>query len=189
MLYAGNLDAYQGLDPLFDAMSTLAAARPELAWLVATESSPHDFSAKLAAAGWRGRVLFSALANEADRRTAHAAADLALVPRGAPGGVPVKLLDALARGLPVVTTRTACAGLAAAFRCGDARRGLRALGCSHRSRARGARCRTLHRGREFIAQAHGEERFVSDLIAHAERWNLLSKPADVSFFQRRIRWW
>lgn len=94
VLYAGNLDAYQGLDVVYEATRGLTL-------LVATESTdplpPH-------AQRWP-------LANEADRRRAHAAADVVVVPRKAPGGLPIKLLDALSRDVPVVAQRRALAGL------------------------------------------------------------------------------
>ena len=42
---------------------------------------------------------------------AHAASDLAWVPRRTEGGLPVKMLDAFARDLPVVAMQRAIAGL------------------------------------------------------------------------------
>jgi glycosyltransferase involved in cell wall biosynthesis len=56
-------------------------------------------------------VVFAPLASEHDRAVAHAAADVALVPRLASGGLPIKLLEALARDVPVVANRRALAGL------------------------------------------------------------------------------
>ena len=94
LLYAGNLDGYQGLEVLFEATR-------DHTLIVATESEgrlPEH------AIRWR-------LRNEEDRRRAHAAADLVVVPRRSPGGLPIKLLDALARGVPAVAQRRALAGL------------------------------------------------------------------------------
>lgn len=172
ILYAGNLDAYQGLDGPVAAMAALAARRPELVWLVATGSPVHEFSRKLAVRGLGSRALFTSLGDESERRRVHAAADLVLVPRGAPGGVPVKLLDALARGVPVVTTNTACAGL-------PLPRGVVALvedagGWEAAiERVFAGDVPDLLRGREVIETAHAGRRFVSDLIAHATREGLL----------------
>ncbi len=42
---------------------------------------------------------------------AHAASDVAWVPRRTEGGLPIKMLDAFARDLPVVAMRRATAGL------------------------------------------------------------------------------
>ncbi|HEX6243621.1 MAG TPA: glycosyltransferase, partial [Polyangiales bacterium] len=108
LLYAGNLDAYQGLDGLAESVRQLAAERGNLFLLVATASDPATCSV-LRAPGLP--VRFAPLSSEADRRLVHAAADLVVVPRAVPGGVPIKLLDALARGTKVVTTQRAAAGL------------------------------------------------------------------------------
>ena len=61
--------------------------------------------------GVAARIRWAPLATERDRAVVHAAADVALVPRRAPGGLPIKLLDALARGVPVVAGARALAGL------------------------------------------------------------------------------
>jgi glycosyltransferase involved in cell wall biosynthesis len=112
LLYAGNLDAYQGLDVLSLGLAQLRAQR-DFTWLVAT-AAPHDSPAARALLARVGseHVRFAPLASEAHRRLVHAAADVVLVPRASAGGVPIKLLDALARGVPVVAARRACAGLA-----------------------------------------------------------------------------
>lgn len=94
LVYAGNLDGYQGVDMLFEATRGYTL-------VVATES---DGELPSHARRWR-------LRNEDDRRRAHAAADLVVVPRRSPGGLPIKLLDALARDVPVVAQRRALAGL------------------------------------------------------------------------------
>ncbi len=101
LLYAGNLDGYQGWEVAAAAAQAVGAT-----WLVATESDPAPLR--------RFPHLRMRLATEANRRRAHAACDLALVPRRTPGGLPIKLLDALARDVPVVANRRALAGLSAA---------------------------------------------------------------------------
>jgi glycosyltransferase involved in cell wall biosynthesis len=172
-LYAGNLDAYQGLEAVSEAMAKLVRARPELVWLIATQSPSREFSRRLERAGLKGHIRFASLADECDRRRAHAASDLALVPRAAAGGIPIKLLEALVRGLPVVANRTACAGLALppdAVALVEESGGWD-VAIDHVLRGMGP---APERGRAFIAQAHDGTRFVSDLIAHAQRWQLLS---------------
>jgi len=109
-LYAGNLDAYQGLDAMLPALANLATARPSLRLLIATESDPQALRPLLRQLHLTRRTQFVPLAGEAARRRVHAAADLALIPRRCAGGVPIKLLDALARGLPCVAARLALAG-------------------------------------------------------------------------------
>jgi glycosyltransferase involved in cell wall biosynthesis len=110
-LYAGNLDAYQGVEQLAEAFAIVRRRRGDAKLLVATASDPAPLENALWAAGLVEHVRFAPLADEPDRRMAHAAADAAWVPRAAPGGLPMKLLDALARGVPTVVTRRATAGL------------------------------------------------------------------------------
>lgn len=110
VLYAGNLDGYQGIDSLGGALERLARRRPALVFLLATGSDPLEIVPHL---GARGRTLVTraTLATEEDRRRVHAAASVVVVPRRSPGGLPVKLLDAMARGAPTVAVRRAAAGL------------------------------------------------------------------------------
>jgi len=110
-LYAGNLDAYQGLDVLLAACAELRVERPGFRWLLATEAPTAAFVSALRRRGLGELAIFARLDSESARRRAYAAADLALVPRRAAGGLPIKLLDAWARGVPVVAARLALAGL------------------------------------------------------------------------------
>lgn len=98
VLYAGNLDGYQGWEEAAEA-----ARRAHATFLVATESDPAPLGVF--------PHLRVGLADERDRRRAYAACDLAIVPRRSPGGLPIKLLDALARDVPVVAGPRALAGL------------------------------------------------------------------------------
>lgn len=105
VLYAGNLDRYQGIDVLLAAMEIVRAARPDARLLIASASAvPADVVAARP-------ILHRLEGDEAGRRRLHAAADVVAVPRAAEGGVPVKLLDALARGAPIAASRRALAGL------------------------------------------------------------------------------
>lgn len=110
-LYAGNLDAYQGVEQLAEAFAIVHRHRDDAVLLVATASDPAPLEKAVWSAGLRDHLRFAPLADEPDRRMAHAAADAAWIPRAAPGGLPMKLLDALARGVPTVVTRRAMAGL------------------------------------------------------------------------------
>jgi len=109
-LYCGNLDAYQGLETWLEALSLLASRRPSIRWLVATDSETGDLRAELSARGLADRTRIVPLSGET-RAQVHAACDVVVVTRGVPGGVPIKLLDALARGLPLVAVERAAAGL------------------------------------------------------------------------------
>jgi glycosyltransferase involved in cell wall biosynthesis len=170
-LYAGNLDAYQGLEALLPSLNRLVRYRPTLTWLIATESPTRGFARKLAALGLDKHVKFTALADERARRRVHAAADVALVPRGAAGGIPIKLLDALARGLPVVTSRTACAGMALPDEAVTVVEDFGGWDVAIDHVLDGVT--STEPGRAFIATRHAGSRFVSDLIAHARNWQLL----------------
>lgn len=112
LLYAGNLDAYQGIELLARAFAIVRRRRPEARLLVATASVPEPLEKTLWSLGCADRVTFAPLEDEADRRDVHAAADAALITRSVEGGLPIKLLDALARGVPTVVTKRATAGLA-----------------------------------------------------------------------------
>src|SRR5690606_3160822 len=110
-LYTGNLDAYQGLEHLAGAFALVLRRRPDARLLVATSSSPDPLERALWSLGCIERTTFAPLGDEPDRRIVHAAADVACIPRGVEGGLPIKLLDALARGVPSVAVRRATAGL------------------------------------------------------------------------------
>jgi len=80
--------------------------------LVATTSDPKPLLRAARRAGVAERLRLCPLDSEAARRRVHAAADLAVVPRRAPGGLPIKLLDAMARGVACVATPQATGALA-----------------------------------------------------------------------------
>ena len=108
--YLGNLDGYQGWEALIAALAQLNRRSP-VQLLVATASDPAPLWHEARCAGLEGRVTVVPLAGEATRRAVHAAAELVVIPRRAPGGLPIKLLDGLARGVPCVLAASARAGL------------------------------------------------------------------------------
>lgn len=110
-LYTGNLDPYQGWTELIRAVAITQALVPQLVLLVATASDPMPLLAEAEHAGVRGRVIVRPLLGDGERALVHAAADAVAVPRSVPGGLPIKLLDAMSRGVPCVVTPAACAGL------------------------------------------------------------------------------
>lgn len=110
-LYAGNLDPYQGWEDLIAALVALRNMHPSARLLIATESDPTPARLQAARFGLGRVVDFRRLSGEPARRLAHAAADFAWIPRHTAGGLPIKMLDAFARSLPVVSTKRATAAL------------------------------------------------------------------------------
>lgn len=161
VLYAGNLDGYQGLPVLAEAVARLRARDPRWRWLVASES-PRAARARLLRTT---TCRFAGLADEAERRLVHAAADVVAVPRASPGGVPIKLLDALARGAFVVASRRACAGLDLAHVCSvvddDAPEAFAAAleACVARERPI-----SNELARDYVRRAHSDAAFLASFL-------------------------
>lgn len=161
VLYAGNLDAYQGLPILADAMLRVGTQRPRARLLVASASAPAAFGAMLAARGLAAR--FVPVTSERDRARAHAAADVLAVPRGTAGGFPIKIVDAMARGTPIVAMARACSGFAlpGAWIADDDARSLaealtRALTSSPTERAR-----RVAEARTHLSLAHADTAYLA----------------------------
>jgi glycosyltransferase involved in cell wall biosynthesis len=158
-LYAGNLDAYQGLHVLGEGLTQLIGKR-DFTMLIATgEPRALSWSPVL-----RDRVHLLPIQGEPARRLAHAAADVALVPRASPGGLPIKLLDALARGVPVLAARRASAGLSLDAVCDlvpddDAAAWTRALADYTPDPERSVRAR------DYMVRTHHADAFVSSFEA------------------------
>jgi glycosyltransferase involved in cell wall biosynthesis len=115
-VYAGNLDAYQGIDILLAAFSAAAPAlRGVMALDIVTASDARGLRAEHArlALGELVRVVAHGSVREAWE--AVAGADVAVVPRSSPGGFPIKLANALAAGVATI----ADSALAAQLRHGE----------------------------------------------------------------------
>ena len=110
-LYAGNLDRYQGWEHLVEALAIARRHDPTTRLLLATESDPAPARQRAQSAGVVDAIDVCRIDGEPARRLAHAASDLAWIPRRTEGGLPIKMLDAFARGLPVVAMDRATAGL------------------------------------------------------------------------------
>lgn len=102
-VYAGNLDAYQGLGCLLDGLARLGpAARASLEVEVITDSDPSWFEAQARALGL-GDLIRVTAHGPFDRAWPRiASADIALVPRRSAGGASIKLVNALAAGQAVL---------------------------------------------------------------------------------------
>lgn len=116
-LYAGNLDAYQGVDTLVHAIALARRGMPELQLVVASDSDATSLRTMATAAGLGDGLRvhplrgFGGEDGEHARRALHAVADIAVIPREAQGGLPIKMLDALSRGVPTVAVPAALAGV------------------------------------------------------------------------------
>ncbi len=111
IIFTGNLAAYQGVDRLLEAFAAVARQRSDVQLVIVTDS---DFAAyepitRRLAIGERVEVLatpgFERL--PALLETAHIAAN----PRVAAEGMPVKLLNYMAAGMPIVSFKGSAPGL------------------------------------------------------------------------------
>ncbi len=111
VLYAGNPDAYQGIDALLDAVAALVARPGKRARLVLAIPGPaRDLPARAAARGIADRVTCLDASWEETARLL-AACDVTVIPRGDPHGFPMKLLNALALGAPAIAHPACAPGL------------------------------------------------------------------------------
>ena len=110
-LYAGNLDRYQGWEELMRALRLLHRTQPKARLVIASESDPSNARREARRLGVGAKVDFRRLDGERARSLVHSASDLAWIPRRTAGGLPIKMLDAFGRGLPVIATERATAGL------------------------------------------------------------------------------
>ncbi|MEZ4286727.1 MAG: glycosyltransferase family 4 protein [Polyangiales bacterium] len=108
-LYAGNLDHYQGWEDVVYAHSQ-ARSKDRLRGVFVTGSDPSPLTELSTRIGTVENIQVLSM-NDANRELASSAADLAVIPRRVIGGVPIKLLDAMSRGIPTIATRRATAGL------------------------------------------------------------------------------
>jgi len=107
--HVGNLDAYQGLDLVVQALARLRPCGVDPELVLITESDPSPVLSMAARAGVRARSVAHGPPEYALR--ALAACDAAVVARTVRGGFPIKLAVLLAAGVPVVATPAAAGGL------------------------------------------------------------------------------
>ena len=103
-LYVGSFAVYQGIDLLFHSIPPALRANPLLRFAI-IGGSPEQVAARrtsLAAAGCADRVFFPGHIHPDELPHTLAAADLLLSPRIAGGNTPLKLLDYLKAGRPIV---------------------------------------------------------------------------------------
>jgi glycosyltransferase involved in cell wall biosynthesis len=102
LLYAGNPDTYQNLRLAWLALPRIRAERPDVRLLVASNHPRSAFLAELEAAGSPEGVVFEQYQTLDELKALFGVAAIGLSPRVLWSGAPVKILNYLAAGLPVV---------------------------------------------------------------------------------------
>ena len=108
-LYAGNPDAYQNLPLLGRALALARQALPTLKLLVLSHHAPALFAAQWRHLALGDEVVYTPLRDDGDLAAAHAVATFGVVPRTLAVGAPVKVINYLLAGLPVVACRASAA--------------------------------------------------------------------------------
>jgi glycosyltransferase involved in cell wall biosynthesis len=102
--YCGNLDDYQNLGVVLDAMGLLGGLDPCVAHLlIATHRAEPRLAAEIRRRELGACVRVMEIENWANARAAMEAADVLVLPRALGSGWPIKLLNYLSLGRPVVT--------------------------------------------------------------------------------------
>ncbi len=110
VVFTGNLAAYQGIDLLLAAFREVLRARPDARLVIVTESSFEPYAARAGALGVADAI--DVVVAGFDRvPAALAEADVAVNPRPDCSGIPLKLLNYMAAGKPVVSFRGSAPGV------------------------------------------------------------------------------
>ncbi len=107
LTYAGNLDPYQGWETMLDALVELRARIPKLLLSIQTQSDTAPLWQYAKRRGVDDRVETNPLPDRSGSGSRFFSGNAILVPRKTPGGLPVKLLEALRTDLPVIAARQA----------------------------------------------------------------------------------
>jgi glycosyltransferase involved in cell wall biosynthesis len=163
-LYAGNLDPYQGWERLIDALVVLRRSHPNVRLLLATESDPAPAWQQAQKRGVSDSLSVCRLDGERARAQAHAASDLSWIPRRTEGGLPIKMLDAFARSLPVVAMERATADMrlrAACIRVRNDDAEALAVGALRVLEDPDTQAALRDAGRSYLANEHSSKAFDS----------------------------
>ena len=102
VIFTGNLAPYQGVDLLLEAFATLHARRTDVRLMVVTDSSFAPFETLARRLGVREAIELRRAAYP-EQAALLAAATVAVNPRVRCDGIPQKLLNYMAAGLPIAT--------------------------------------------------------------------------------------
>jgi glycosyltransferase involved in cell wall biosynthesis len=103
-VFAGRLQADKGLAEALEAARRLRTRRPDARLLVLGSGPEHAWLARALQAGLHPHVVWRPAAPRADMAGWLSAADALLLPTRRAEGLPLVVLEALASGLPVITT-------------------------------------------------------------------------------------
>ena len=104
LLYAGNPDRYQNLELIAESFRRLTKRDPDIKLLVLTHHSADDFS--VFTPELKERIRFEGFESTAELSAAHRVASVGLCARAIPTGFPIKVVNYLAAGLPVVALKS-----------------------------------------------------------------------------------
>jgi glycosyltransferase involved in cell wall biosynthesis len=102
VIFTGNLAPYQGVDFMLEAFARLHARRPEARLMIVTDSAFEPFEALTRRLGVRAAVVVRQAAF-AEQPALLAAASVAINPRIRCDGIPQKLLNYMAAGMPIAS--------------------------------------------------------------------------------------
>jgi glycosyltransferase involved in cell wall biosynthesis len=102
VIFTGNLAPYQGVDFMLEAFARLHARRPDVRLLIVTDSAFEPFEALTRELGVRAAVELRQAAF-AEQPALLAAAAVAINPRIRCDGIPQKLLNYMAAGMPIAS--------------------------------------------------------------------------------------
>jgi 1,2-diacylglycerol 3-alpha-glucosyltransferase len=111
LLYAGNLDHYQNLGFLLESFARVLAHRPDCRLWIVTHARPELLEKTARRLDTEKAVTVIRADSFETLRCYLERCDLALCPRISPYGFPIKLLNYLAAGKPVVACRSSAQGV------------------------------------------------------------------------------
>ncbi|MBI3179855.1 MAG: glycosyltransferase family 4 protein [Deltaproteobacteria bacterium] len=106
LIYAGNPDPYQNLPLMWRAFALVREKRPDVRLLMVSHHPAAAFAGELNSSGAPGGVVFHQYRDIAELRALLALAEVGLSPRTLWVGAPIKVLNYLAAGVPVVACRS-----------------------------------------------------------------------------------
>ncbi len=111
IVYAGNLAGYQGIDTLLEAFALVAGKRPAARLVLLTDSAFERYAARADRLGIRKRIDLEEPPSPKALVERLAGATLLVNPRAECPGYPLKLLNYMASGRPIVSFRDSAKGL------------------------------------------------------------------------------